>query len=565
MHRIRSRAGAAVAALAAVAAVSALTAPAAPAAPAATAGPTAAGNKAAAGELLVVQANLQEAVRPADAAETADLDNFVTRLTAAAPAPPDALLLTEVLGPGARHVAAQLGRATGQRYRVAVAPGDSPYLPDGAVRESAIVVNADTVRTVGTPGFHRVQSEDQAYAVVETRARPALRAPLVSAHVAGSPAPAAEALAGFLAERHPAPEGTPQVEVVGGDFRAGRCAEPVAYLAIGCTPAPFWEGLTAGRAYRDTGYERGAEPWSAYRNYLFARGDVRGGHVDTAYRQALPDAQACKEAFDRGEGASAPAECRGTYYADQPFSFARLAAPPPVATAVVPGRAEMSRCELGERVGDAVARVANYTAEPVTREVAAEAGAPLAVTPATATLEVPAQQARAARISLTAAADIPPGTYPVQVRVGEEVFTVPVTVTPECTEPRVYATSWHSGSEPERAVDGDPNTFWHSEYVPVTPLPQSLTLNLGAVRPVSEVTYQPRVDGNLNGTILQYKVYVSADGREFTEVAAGTWERDARLKTASFAAADARYVRLEAHTASGGSYASAAEVTAGAP
>ncbi|MFW6721342.1 hypothetical protein ACHZ98_14485 [Streptomyces sp. MAR4 CNY-716] len=88
-------------------------------------------------------------------------------------------------------VPAQLGRATGQRYRVAVAPGDGPYLPDGAVRESAIVVNADTVRTVGTPGFHRVQSEDQAYAVVETRARPALRAPLVSAHVAGSPAPAA--------------------------------------------------------------------------------------------------------------------------------------------------------------------------------------------------------------------------------------------------------------------------------------------------------------------------------------------------------------------------------------
>ncbi|AZM50321.1 hypothetical protein DMB38_35110 [Streptomyces sp. WAC 06738] len=556
MHPIRSRAGAAVAALVAFAALSPLTAPAAPAGAAVR-------EPAAAGELLVVQANLQEAIRPADAAETADLDTFVDRLTAAAPAPPDALLLTEVLGPGARHVAARLSDATGERYQVAVAPGDSPYLPDGAVRESAIVVNAGTVRTVGTPGFHRVQSEDQAYAVVETRARPVLRAPLVSAHVAGSPAPAAEALAGFLAERHPARAGTPQVDVLGGDFRAGRCAEPVAYLAIGCAPAPFWDALTAQRAYRDTAYERGAEPWSAYRTYLFARGDVRDGYVDAAYRRELPDARACKEAFDRGEGASAPPECRGTYYADQPFSFARLAAPPPTATAVVPGRAEMSRCELGERVGDAVARVANYTAEPVTREVTAAADAPLAASPAAATLQMPAGQARAARISLTAAADTPPGEYPVRVRVGDEAFTVPVTVTPECTEPRVYATSWHSGSEPERAVDGDPNTFWHSEYVPVTPLPQSLTLNLGAVRQVDRLTYQPRVDGNLNGTILQYKVYVSADGREFTEVAAGTWDRDARLKTASFAAADARYVRLEAHTASGGSYASAAEVTAG--
>ncbi|MFW6690590.1 discoidin domain-containing protein [Streptomyces sp. MAR4 CNX-425] len=557
MPGIRRRAGAAVAALAAFAALSPLTAPAAPAGAAARA--------AAGGELLVVQANLQEAVRPADAAETADLDNFVDRLTAAAPAPPDALLLTEVLGPGARHVAERLGRATGQRYRVAVAPGDSPYLPDGAVRESAIVVNADTVRTVGTPGFHRVQSEDQAYAVVQTRDRPALRAPLVSAHVAGSPAPAAEALAGFLAERHPPKDGTPQAEVLGGDFRGGRCAEPVAYLAIGCAPALFWDALTDGRAYRDTAYERGAEPWAAYRNYLFARGDVRDGFTDAAYRRALPDAAACKAAFDRGEGAGAPAECRDTYYADQPFSFAVLGAPPPAAAAVVPGRAEMSRCELGERVGDAVARVANYTAEPLTREVTAAADAPLSVSPAAATLRVPAQQARAARISLTAPAGTPPGEYPVRVRVGGEAFTVPVTVTPECTEPRVYATSWHSGFEPERAADGDPNTFWHSEYVPVTPLPQSLTLNLGEVRPVSGVTYQPRVDGNLNGTILDYTVYVSADGRDFTEVAAGTWARDARLKTASFAAADARYVRLEAHRASGGDYASAAEVTAGAP
>jgi hypothetical protein len=46
-------------------------------------------------------------------------------------------------------------------------------------------------------------------------------------------------------------------------------------------------------------------------------------------------------------------------------------------------------------------------------------------------------------------------------------------------------------------------------------------------------------------------------------VAAGVWDRDARLKTATFPAVEARYVRVEALTASGGNYASAAEVTAG--
>ncbi|MGP3913056.1 discoidin domain-containing protein [Nonomuraea sp. 10N515B] len=113
------------------------------------------------------------------------------------------------------------------------------------------------------------------------------------------------------------------------------------------------------------------------------------------------------------------------------------------------------------------------------------------------------------------------------------------------------------------AVDGDIATFWHSEYSPPTPLPQSITLNLGEVKRVGKVDYQPRFDGNLNGTLLDYKVYVSADGQSFTEVAVGTWAGDARLKTATFTPVDARYVRLEGHRALGGSYLSAAEVTVG--
>lgn len=560
--RNRKRAAAATAAtVAAVALLGSLTSPAT--ASGAAAAPAAMPSTPA-GQILVVQANVQEAVRPADVAETVDLDNFASRLVTTLPGAPDALLLTEVLGSGARHVALALGRATGHRYHVAVAPGDSPYLPDGAVRESAIVINTDTLQLHDNPGFLRVQSEDQAYALVDKRGRPALRVPLVSAHAGGDPAPAAVALAGLLAERYP-PGRTPQVDVLGGDFRAARCAEPTAYLPIGCSPAPFWDALTQQRAYRDTTFERGAEPTARYRNYLFARGDVREGYVDAAYRQALPDAQACKDAFDRGEGAQAPAGCRDRYYADEPFNWALLGPPPPTAATVVPAAVQLSRCQLGSRVGDAAARVVNYTDAPVNREVTATADAPLAVTPAIATVDVPAQQARNATFVITADESAPPGVYPVSVRVGSESFTVPVTITPECTEPGVFATSWHSGFEPEKATDGDVNTFWHSEYIPVTPLPQSITLNLRDVQQVDRVTYQPRVDGNLNGTILSYKVYVSTDGKTFTEVTAGTWDRDARLKTASFPAVAARYVRLEAHTASGGDYASAAEVTAAGP
>ncbi|WP_236666862.1 hypothetical protein [Nonomuraea sp. K271] len=98
-----------------------------------------------AGQVLVVQANLQDSVRQADARDTRDLDNFARRLAEKAPAAPDALLLTEVLGPGARHLAHALSRATGQRYRAEVAGERSAFLPDGAVRQNAIILNTRTM------------------------------------------------------------------------------------------------------------------------------------------------------------------------------------------------------------------------------------------------------------------------------------------------------------------------------------------------------------------------------------------------------------------------------------
>lgn len=70
--------------------------------------------------LVIVQVNLQDAMRPADAADTADLDHFASRVVRSAPKPPDVLLLTDVLGPGADHLAKRLSRSTRDRYRVAV-------------------------------------------------------------------------------------------------------------------------------------------------------------------------------------------------------------------------------------------------------------------------------------------------------------------------------------------------------------------------------------------------------------------------------------------------------------
>ncbi|TDC08430.1 hypothetical protein E1267_10475 [Nonomuraea longispora] len=502
-----------------------------------------------AGQVLVVQANLQDSVRRADARDTRDLDNFARRLAERAPAAPDALLLTEVLGPGARHLANVLSRATGQRYRAEVAGERSAFLPDGAVRQNAIILNTRTMTAAARGGFERVQDEDQAY-VVAARRDGTLRVPLVAAHPGGDPAPAAA----LLADRFAREDG---VTVLGGDFRAGRCAVPARDQTIGCEPQAFWGDLTGPRAYTDAYFERGDAQARPHSGYVFARGDVLKAAIDTD----MPDVSDCKAAFDAGRSHAADRDCRDAYYADEPFGWALLGAARDEQQSVIPAKIALDHCELAVRTTGVMARVVNNSGAPLSRPVRVTAPEPLTAAPEQATLDVPAGQAANVVVTVTAPRDTEPGEHRVTVAIGSTEQEIPVTVTEECVEPKAYASSFHAGFGPELAVDDDIATHWHSEYQPPHPLPQSITLNLGETKRISAVDYQPRFDGNLNGTILDYKVYLSTDGQTFTEAADGSWAADARLKTASFEAADARYVRLEGTRASGGPYLSAAEVS----
>ncbi|ACU73867.1 Alpha-galactosidase [Catenulispora acidiphila DSM 44928] len=127
------------------------------------------------------------------------------------------------------------------------------------------------------------------------------------------------------------------------------------------------------------------------------------------------------------------------------------------------------------------------------------------------------------------------------------------------------ATSANAGYPAGNAVDGQVTTLWHSQFSPVhDPLPISLTMDLGSVQTVTGLTYQPRLDGAITGTITGYTVEVSSDGVTFTPAAAaGTWTQDALLKSVEFAPVSARYVRLTATAAADG-YASAADVSVAA-
>jgi galactose oxidase len=80
---------------------------------------------------------------------------------------------------------------------------------------------------------------------------------------------------------------------------------------------------------------------------------------------------------------------------------------------------------------------------------------------------------------------------------------------------------------------------------------------------ISGLSYLPRQDNNLNGTIGQYAIYVSSDGSTWgPPVTSGTWADGHTMKYAVFSPVTARFVRLTALTEAGnrGPWTSAAEI-----
>jgi alpha-galactosidase len=150
-----------------------------------------------------------------------------------------------------------------------------------------------------------------------------------------------------------------------------------------------------------------------------------------------------------------------------------------------------------------------------------------------------------------------------QVTCGPPVATVPSGPWPHFVpnaDETASATSANGGYPPANAIDGQLTTIWHSEFSPVhTPLPISFTVDLGTARTVDGITYQPRLDGTATGTITGYTVSLSTDGTTYIPAATGSWAPDSSIKSAQFAPATARFVRLTATAAVNG-YASAAEI-----
>jgi len=113
------------------------------------------------------------------------------------------------------------------------------------------------------------------------------------------------------------------------------------------------------------------------------------------------------------------------------------------------------------------------------------------------------------------------------------------------------------------AVDGDPQTFWHTQWQDATPEPpHEIVIELPATESIKGFTYLPRQDDVDNGTIKDYEFSVSTDGTNFGEpVAKGSFQNSKEKKTVTFTPVTCRFVKLKALSeVNGGAWTSAAEI-----
>ena len=113
------------------------------------------------------------------------------------------------------------------------------------------------------------------------------------------------------------------------------------------------------------------------------------------------------------------------------------------------------------------------------------------------------------------------------------------------------------------AVDGDPNTMWHTQWQDATPsCPHEIVIELTPPAAIKGFTYLPRQDESDHGNIKDYEFYTSNDGVDFGQpVAKGTFEGGNEVKSINFVPVTCRFIKLKAVSEiNGEAWTSAAEI-----
>ena len=112
-----------------------------------------------------------------------------------------------------------------------------------------------------------------------------------------------------------------------------------------------------------------------------------------------------------------------------------------------------------------------------------------------------------------------------------------------------YVDSVQKGEgDAENAIDGNMNTFWHTEYLPDKPShPHELQVDMGKDMSLEGFVYTPRQNMN-HGWIGDYEFYVSGDGKEWGEpVIKGRFADEDKTHTVEFGrVVEGRYFKIVA-------------------
>lgn len=112
---------------------------------------------------------------------------------------------------------------------------------------------------------------------------------------------------------------------------------------------------------------------------------------------------------------------------------------------------------------------------------------------------------------------------------------------------KATASSFQGGEgNVEHIIDGDPGTFWHSQYSPANaPTPHFVIVDMAAPLAIKGITLTPRPDGS-NGRLRDYELFLSDNAKNFgAPVLGGTLLDQGTVQTISLPAArTARYLKL---------------------
>lgn len=139
----------------------------------------------------------------------------------------------------------------------------------------------------------------------------------------------------------------------------------------------------------------------------------------------------------------------------------------------------------------------------------------------------------------------------VKLTKGEETLSYAVSFLKEYKEYGLTGITATAGSSqanqgPDKALDNDTSTLWHTSWNGCSREEVWIQLDLGEVKPVSMVKYVARASGGVNGIFEAYEVQVSADGTAWEKAGEGTWPNVANGATeyAKFDTKQAKYVKL---------------------